>query len=84
MTPVLAGFDLFTSARMRRTAGGVNRQSAAHPAAVAAMQHRLQNVSLSGSDLGVGLPVGAAAYTSAGGIQALGFIYLAPVAKQEL
>lgn len=58
LTPVLAGFDLFTSARKRRTAGGAHYKSLSHPAVINAMQHRLQNVSLSGNDLGVGLPVG--------------------------
>lgn len=84
LTPVLAGFDLFTSARKRRTAGGAHYKSLSHPAVINAMQHRLQNVSLSGNDLGVGLPVGAAAYTSASGIHAFGFVYLARVARQEL
>ena len=84
LTPVLAGFDLFTSARVRRTAGGTYRRPLSHPAVFAAMQQRLQNVSLSGSDLGVGLPVGAVACASARGIHAFGFVYLAHVAKQEL
>lgn len=86
LTPVLAGFDIFTTLRNRRTAGGEGHSSHADSAAAAAMQQRVQDVSLSGSDLGVGLPVGAAAYTSSSGIHSFGFLYLSRVnpAKQEL
>lgn len=83
LTPVLAGFDLFTTSRHLWAAGGEGK-SLADQAAVAAMQQRPQNVSLAGNDLGVGLPVGAAAYTSGRGIHAFGLLYLSRVAKQEL
>lgn len=86
LTPVLAGFDLFTTLRNLRTAGGQGHSSNGNQAAAAAMQQRVQDVSFSGSDLGVGLPVGAAAYTSSSGIHAFSFVFLARVhpAKQEL
>jgi hypothetical protein len=91
LTPVLAGFSLFTLLRNLHAAGGEARSlGPAGSAAMDAMQARLQNVSLSSNDLGVGLPVGAAAYTSGAGIHAFGFLYLrnlphmGSAARQEL
>jgi hypothetical protein len=85
LTPVLAGFNLFTTARNLRTAGmDASNQFIPSPEAASAMQQRPQSVSLLGGGLGVGLPVGAAAYTSTTGIHAFGFIYLSAAAKQEL
>jgi hypothetical protein len=84
LTPVLTGFDLFTTSRHLWAAGAEGLSNLADQAAVAAMQQRPRIVPLSGSDLGVGLPVGAAAYTSGSGIHAFGLLYLSTVAKQEL
>jgi hypothetical protein len=85
LTPVLAGFNLFTTSRNLRTAGlDASSQFMPSPEATSAMQQRPQSVSLLGGGLGVGLPVGAAAYTSASGLHAFGFVYLSAAAKQEL
>lgn len=89
MSPVLAGFDLFTMFRNLRSAGDDATAAGLwakmnSPAAGAAMQQWHQTTSLSGNSLGVGLPVGAAAYASEGGIHAFGFLFLSRVARQEL
>lgn len=86
---VLAGFDLFTMFRNLRSAGDDATAAGLwakmnSPAAGSAMQQWQQTTSLSGDSLGVGLPVGAAAYVSEGGIHAFGFLFLSRVAKQEL
>lgn len=84
LTPVLGGFQVFTGYRNLRTAGNDATNTWMAGDALTALTKWSQNVSLSGNDLGVGLPVGAAAYVSGDGIQAFGFLYLARVAKQEL
>jgi hypothetical protein len=85
LTPVLAGFDLFTVLRNLRVAGGeASSPSLADARAITAMQQRQQSASLAGGQLGVGLPVGAAAYTSESGIHAFGFLFLSRIVRQEL
>ncbi|KAF8068225.1 hypothetical protein HT031_001911 [Scenedesmus sp. PABB004] len=73
LTPLLGGFSLFTSRRAAWAVGG-----APEPPGAA-------RLALSGAALGVGLPVGVAAWVSEGGVHALGLIFLTHAAgKQEL
>ena len=84
LTPVLGGFEIFTALRNLRVVGNKPSKGSASSEAAAALQQWMHNASLSGGQLGVGLPVGAAAYSSAGGIHAFGLLYLARLSKQEL
>lgn len=95
LSPVLGGFSLFTSIRRSLLVGKDTGWAAAAAAGAAdpragpvgaARMHYRPLVALSGDKegLGTGLPVGAAAYTSSGGIHAFGLLFLSKVAKQEL
>lgn len=86
LTPLLAGFSIYTSSKSSWTAGGMTNWDGKMGSAQIgqALSSWPQHVALSGKELGVGLPVGAAAYTSDSGIHAFGVIYLARAVKQEL
>lgn len=87
LTPVLAGFRLFTSDRNSWTAGGTTNWAALGKGSEkvgAALSNWEQSLHLSQKDLGVGLPVGAAAYVSAEGIHSFGLVYISRALKQEL
>eukprot|EP00878_Enallax_costatus_P029822 GHUV01032381.1.p1 GENE.GHUV01032381.1~~GHUV01032381.1.p1 ORF type:complete len:258 (+),score=55.74 GHUV01032381.1:66-776(+) len=86
LTPLLAGFSVYTSTRSSFTAGGMTNWDGklGSEQIGQALSSWSQHMSLSGRELGVGLPVGAAAYTSDSGIHAFGIVYLARVNKQEL
>lgn len=78
LTPLLAGFTLYTSDRNAWSAGGTtNWEGQLGNARVgAALSSWEQHVSVAGRELGVGLPVGAAAYSSDAGVHAFGLIFL--------
>lgn len=87
LTPVLAGFSLFSSDRSCCTAGGTTNWATFgrfNDKVGAAVSNWKQSLHLSQKDLGVGLPVGAAAYISDEGIHAFGFTYISRALKQEL
>eukprot|EP00775_Hariotina_reticulata_P002364 gene2364-2669_t len=86
LTPLLAGFTLYTSDKNTWTAGGTTSWEGkmGNEKIGQALSSWSQHTSVSGKALGVGLPVGAAAYSSEAGIHAFGIIYLARVLKQEL
>lgn len=84
LTPVLAGFNVFTMLRNLRVVGAEGITGGSGADSAAAKQTWQQRVELSGSDLGVGLPVGAAAFASDSAIHSFGLLYLSKVAKQEL
>lgn len=87
LTPLLAGFSVFTGDRNSYSAGGStnwDRFGAGSEKVGEALSNWQQHTALTGGELGVGLPVGAAAQVSEAGIHAFGFIYLAQAVKQEL
>ncbi|WIA31059.1 hypothetical protein OEZ86_001089 [Tetradesmus obliquus] len=87
LTPVLAGFSVFTNDRNSYSAGGTtnwDKFGAGSEKVGEALSNWEQHTALGGRELGVGLPVGAAAYVSDAGIHAFGLIYLGQALKQEL
>jgi hypothetical protein len=87
LTPLLAGFRVFTGDRNSYSAGGSTNWDEIGTGSEKvgeALSNWEQYTALAGKQLGVGLPVGAAAYVSDAGIHAFGFIYLAQALKQEL
>jgi hypothetical protein len=87
LTPLLAGFSVFTGDRNNYSAGGStnwDKVGAGSEEVGEALSNWEQHTALAGKQLGVGLPVGAAAYVSEAGIHAFGFIYLSQALKQEL
>jgi hypothetical protein len=87
LTPLLAGFKVFTGDRNSYSAGGSTnwtRFGSGSEKVGEALSNWEQHTALAGKQLGVGLPVGAAAYVSEAGIHAFGFIYLSQALKQEL
>lgn len=87
LTPVLAGFSVFTNDRNSYSAGGTTnweKFGAGSDKVGEALSNWEQHAALGGRELGVGLPVGAAAYVSDAGIHAFGLIYLGQALKQEL
>jgi hypothetical protein len=87
LSPVLAGFSVFTDDRNSYSAGGAtiwDKFGAGSDKVGEALSNWQQHAALAGKQLGVGLPVGAAAYVSDAGIHAFGLIYLAQALKQEL
>lgn len=87
LTPVLAGFSIFTTDRSSWSAGGTanwNTFGSGSTKVGEALSNWVQHTSLSGRNLGVGLPVGAAAYVSDAGIHSFGLVYLSRALKQEL
>eukprot|EP00879_Flechtneria_rotunda_P013498 GHRR01014093.1.p1 GENE.GHRR01014093.1~~GHRR01014093.1.p1 ORF type:complete len:350 (+),score=100.89 GHRR01014093.1:875-1924(+) len=86
LTPMLAGFSIFTTSKNTWQAGGMTDWEGKMGTAKigAALSNWDQHLALSGTNLGVGLPVGAAAYTGDSGIHAFGLLFLSGVVKQEL
>jgi hypothetical protein len=87
LTPLLAGFSVFTGDRNSYSAGGAtnwDKFGTGSQKVGEALSNWEQHTALAGKELGVGLPVGAAAYVSDAGIHSLGFVYLAQAVKQEL
>lgn len=89
LTPVLAGFSVLTSLNNNRVVGAQSAWAAASEVdprdpVGAARQHWQQSALLEGDGVGVGLPVGAAAYSSSAGIHAFGLLLLGRVPQTEL